>query len=132
MTDMLQAYLFSDEFGGRSAGNEGCRNHNVYFSALFKEELHFGFDKFFRHFFCVPTSTRAIFFNFNLDEFSAERLNLLTSCRTCIKTPSDGSESTRLNVVSNSKIEGYELLTVAIALKPATPAPITSTLQGGI
>jgi hypothetical protein len=103
MTDILRAYLFSDEFRGRSARDQSGCDHNVYISALFKEELHFGFNEFFRHFLSISPSSRPIFLNFNLDELGTERLNLFPCCRTCIKTSSDGSKSAGLYFVNNNK-----------------------------
>jgi hypothetical protein len=104
---MLQAYLFSDEFWGRFAGDQGCRYHNVYFSALFKKEFHFGLNEFFGHLFCISTSTRSILLDFNFNKFSAKRLNLFTNCRSCIKTSGDCSETACLGVVKSGTRRRY-------------------------
>ncbi len=116
----------------REAANRG--NDDVNLLALFHEKRHFCLDEFLGHFLSVTSAPAAFLFNSDLDEFSAERLNLLPCSGPGIKASNDSTKPTcligrYLDVPSGSQ---RILRTVAMALRPATPAPITRTLPGGI
>jgi hypothetical protein len=67
-----QAYLVSNQFGGGSSWDQCCGDHNVYFTALFQEQFHFGLDEFFGHLFRITTCPGTVFFYFNFYEFGSK------------------------------------------------------------
>ena len=85
-----------------------------------------------RHDLGITASAFAIFFYGNLNELSTERLYLLSRSRAGVKSTDYGSKSSCLMKRGIGKQEWGCRLTVEIALRPATPAPMTKTLPGGI
>lgn len=82
----------------------------------------------------VSTSTIAVFLDVDFQELCSERFDLFTSSRSGIKASNDSTHSSclRCRVQRAGRRRMDDQLTVAMALRPATPAPMTRTLHGGI
>jgi hypothetical protein len=109
-------------------------NDDVDFFALFHEKSHFCFNEFFGHGFGVSPSAITLFLNIDLYKFSSQGLDLLSRGRSGIKPSNDCAKTPSLieHKTTEPSQKEQRSPTVAMALKPATPAPMTKTLQGGI
>ncbi len=116
-----------------STHNSYRSNDDVDFLALFREKSHFCFNEFFGHGFGVSSSAVTLFLNIDLYKFSSQGLDLLSRSRSGIKPSNDCAKTPSLSSIrQQSHQKEQRSRTVAMALNPATPAPMTKTLQGGI
>lgn len=134
---MASSNLFSDQLRGRFPWYQGRGDDDVDLTSLLHEKLLLSLKELRGHLLGVSALAGTIFLDIDLDELRSERLYLLASGRTGVEAADDGSETARLKGTKgqSSSLRSERATarpTAAMALRPATPAPMTKTLLGGI
>ena len=73
--------------------NQSGSDDDIHIFALVMEKFHFSFEKFFGHFFCVPSNSFALFLNVDLKKFCPHRFDLLFHGGTHVKCLIDKAET---------------------------------------
>lgn len=132
----VYSHLLGNQLRCRLSRNESCSDYDVHLSALFHEKFHLRLNELLGHLFSIASLTRAILLYVDFNELGPKRLDLFTNGGPSVETTNNSTQSPSLrhylSVIEANRIRDHVVLTEAIALRPATPAPMTSTLPGGI